>query len=336
MSSPLAYHGYTGFWVNWAKGLILGSTLTLSSRSGSIFLAFLVVFVGYTGSQSWKIARFLIHQRRLRAALTVRDATPELPRSHPQHDSKDGLYYQEQIVLRNESSDKAAAWEFLYLAFCWRGKTERAFRHITIPFFLAIMHASVWTVAALFVSRVAYTLSPEILIRGNHCGYANWTVGPQESEQEVFFRKVLSDLNDAWIYASSCYVNYTVPLSCMMPTQQFSATHRNVSCPFPGLCLLPDDTAAYSIDPGLISSNNDLGINAPLTDQMFYHRISTCAPINATGYSRRVNATTGSTFPVGDVLEQFYFGPNLDMGNMNATFEFDLTAEYTSYSRYQV
>jgi hypothetical protein len=61
MSSPFNYDAYIGFWIDWDKGRMLGSTLTLTSRNGALFLAFLVVFVGFVAAQSWKIVRFLAH-----------------------------------------------------------------------------------------------------------------------------------------------------------------------------------------------------------------------------------------------------------------------------------
>ena len=62
MSSDIAY---TGHWVRWADGPILGSTLTLNSRNGGFLVAFLALYVNFVGGQFWTILKFLIHQWRV-------------------------------------------------------------------------------------------------------------------------------------------------------------------------------------------------------------------------------------------------------------------------------
>ncbi len=61
MSSDIAY---TGHWVRWADGPVLGSTLTLTSRNGAFLVAFLALFVNFVGGQFWTILKFLVHQLR--------------------------------------------------------------------------------------------------------------------------------------------------------------------------------------------------------------------------------------------------------------------------------
>lgn len=36
---------YVGFWTNWSKGAVLGSTLTLANRNGVILVAALAIFI---------------------------------------------------------------------------------------------------------------------------------------------------------------------------------------------------------------------------------------------------------------------------------------------------
>lgn len=42
---------YTGVWINWSKGPVLGSTLTMSVRNGGIMIAVLALFVQLAGGQ---------------------------------------------------------------------------------------------------------------------------------------------------------------------------------------------------------------------------------------------------------------------------------------------
>jgi len=337
MSSSFNYNGYIGFWVNWDKGRILGSTLTLTSHNGAIFLAFLVVFVGFVAAQSWKIVRFLVHQHRLRRQLSVGEGSPKNP---PQvaHERQIALFYQQQLVLRNEASDQAAAWTFFRLARFWSSRIDYTLAKSAPMLVLATLHAAIWVAAALFVSRVADTSSPEILLHSsNTCGYPNLNYDDSQlSQMLTVYRKVLSDMNDAWSYGESCYVDYTVPTGCMMPDQElYALVSQNATCPFPGLCMF-GDTAALEIDSGLINSDLTLGINAKPSNRVNYHRVTTCAPLNTTGYKILVNSTQGSGYPVGNLVEDFDFGPDLNIEAGNVTFDYDTVPENEWFEGYQM
>jgi len=140
MSSPISYNGYTGFWINWDKGRVLGSTLTLTSRNGAIFLAFLVIFVGFVAAQSWKTARFLAHHHRLCRQLSVAEGNAKEPPPGVTRNPQNGLFYQQQLVLRNEASDQAAAWTFFSLARVWRSHTTYIFHQSAPLIILATIH----------------------------------------------------------------------------------------------------------------------------------------------------------------------------------------------------
>jgi hypothetical protein len=38
---------YLGVWTNWSRGQVMGSTLTLDRRNGSLLIAFLAFFVAW-------------------------------------------------------------------------------------------------------------------------------------------------------------------------------------------------------------------------------------------------------------------------------------------------
>lgn len=339
MLSDFTYNAYVGFWINWSKGPIMGSTLTLSSQNGSIFLAFLVIFVQYAGSQSWNIVKYLIHRHRVRRRISVPETGPEFPPPPVRHKRESGDYYQEQIILRNESSDASAVCQFLSLAYRWRRRIPHMFFRFPFLCILIIttLHAAGWIAAGLFVSKVVDTGNQEVLIKGVNCGYPNLTFDTgQKSEMLTANNKVLSDMNAAWSYARACYGDASAaPLYCMMPNRQLYGTYRaNATCPFPGLCVYSDHDA-LSLDSGTINSNRDLGINAQTSDQINYHRVTTCAPLNTTGFKNVSNATEESYFPVGHIIESFNFGYNPYFSDGNATFQYDRHAN-TSFPGYQI
>lgn len=53
---------YTGIWINWSKGPILGATLTTTSKDGFLLASFLALFVRMVGSHFWSVLCFVIHQ----------------------------------------------------------------------------------------------------------------------------------------------------------------------------------------------------------------------------------------------------------------------------------
>ncbi|KAE9380665.1 hypothetical protein N431DRAFT_459586 [Stipitochalara longipes BDJ] len=150
------------------------------------------------------------------------------------------------------------------------------------------------------------------------------------------YQKVLLDMDDAWNYAESCYVDYTVPVGCMMPTQAIAATEdQNATCPFPGLCIF-SDTAALGVDSGLINSNSIFGITAKSFNQVNYHRATTCAPLNTTGYKVLVNATKDYKFPLGHLIADYEFGSNEEVDIGNVTFAYDTDSAPPFYEGYQI
>lgn len=108
MSSLAGADIYHGAWVDWSRGAILGSTVTLSSRYASILTAFLALFVTVVGSCLWRISSFVIHQYS----------------SSP--DAKDGLHHQHQLIFRNTGSPAEAAKSFTEIAWHWRRSSLKA------------------------------------------------------------------------------------------------------------------------------------------------------------------------------------------------------------------
>ena len=109
MSQTAAPFIHTGPWVNWSRGRVLGSTITLSERDGDLFIAFLGIFVTVVGAACWKIMSFAMHQLR----------------SPP--DAQDGIHHQQQAILRNTGSPFQASYELAQLSWSWRKHALRPF-----------------------------------------------------------------------------------------------------------------------------------------------------------------------------------------------------------------
>ena len=114
MSQTAAPYVYTGPWINWSRGIVLGSTITLSDRDGDLLIAFLGIFVTVAGVACWRLVSFALHQHR--------------SLGRPQ----DVLHHQQQAIFRNTGSPVSASLELAQVAWSWRKHALRPFLR-TLP-----------------------------------------------------------------------------------------------------------------------------------------------------------------------------------------------------------
>jgi hypothetical protein len=308
---------YHGAWVNWSHGAIVGSTITLSARNGSLLTAFLAIFVAVTGAALWKILSFSIHQSRT------------------SQDARDGLHHQQQVILRNSGSPGAASWQLLQLSYAWRKLARRPFWRSLPLALLALANLIAFAVAGIFSSEVTKAAGDAVLIRSENCG--NWTLN-NTSVIFALYHKTLNDTFTAAGYARACYGSQSDTLQCNQYNKQriTYTMNRNDTCPFAaGMCLY-SDTAALSIDTGNISSHDDLGINTQEKDRITYRRKTTCAPIIDEGYITSLNYTDAVKIKDlgyfegqhGDTLDFYNFGPS---GGSNFTYFYNRHAATTGF-----
>ena len=312
MSQLSGAHVYTGIWVNWSRGPVLGSTLTLSDTHGSLLTAFLGIFVTAVGGAMWRITSFMIHQSRAK-------------RAH-----QDGLHHQQQAIFRNASTPGSASWQLLQLLFHWSGYAKRPALRILPLAALALTNLVLFSLAGVFSAQVTKAAGNETLIRSPNCG--TWDVSSHTGplEQAAFRSKTLLDTTSASTYARSCYGVAPNSLSCNQYAQSSIpwAVNQNASCPFhSGMCMF-GDTAAYQMDTGPIDSHRVLGINAPPSDRITYRKFTTCSPIRTKGHAQEWNNTNPDTVTFGDRFDRLYLGPIKDVSNF--TFQYD---EHTTHEQ---
>ncbi|ERF76832.1 hypothetical protein EPUS_09499 [Endocarpon pusillum Z07020] len=314
MSTQPDAHIHYGIWINWDHSAIVGSTITLSSRSGNLLTAFLAIFVGLTGTAAWKILAFSAHQLR----------STQSP--------SDGLHHQQQVILRNTGAPIAAAWQFVQLTYFWRRLAKQSsWRSIPLPL-LALTNVMGFAVASILSSEVTRAAGNEVLIRSGNCG--NWTL-ESDTPNLVFnvYKKTLNDTITAATYARACYgIESNTPLCGRYKKQQISYTvNQNETCPFKsGLCL--KSTPALSMDTGNISSHYHLGINTRKKDRIVFRRKTTCAPIASKGYITSFNYTD-ATKMVKELGGRFlgHSGDIIDFYNFGRTGENNFTYSYNRY-----
>jgi hypothetical protein len=301
---------YTGPWVNYSHGTLVGATITLTTRDAAFLLALLAIVVTTAGHSFWTIFCYIAHQSR------------------SSRGSHDIIFYQEQAILKNSDSALSAAWKFFREIFAWRKHVKSRKSRSLFFIAMAIIIAALFGVASIFSSQVTKAAGSEVLINDENCG--TWSFNLISTLADVY-KEDLKSLNEtiaAANYASSCYsTNNTDTPQCntyITPAITWT-TNQNVSCPFAsGTCLL-SPTAAYQMDTGPLDSHYVLGLNAKSSERVTTRKVATCAPVHIAPYAESVNIT----FPDGstDNYAMLYLGdPGTNLTNV--TYVYDLHAQY--------
>jgi hypothetical protein len=273
---------YTGFWINWSRGAVYGTTLTLEHHSGAILAAFLALYVSFAGGAFWRLLSFVLHQ--------LKTTEPPLKR--------DIQHHQCQVILRNSgTSAVGAAQAFATLTIRDWGKATKPNLSSLFFTFLAVSTALVFVAAGIFTSAVTRIPGNATIILGPSCGgfdlaWHEYDGLPQNIEKQ------LADVYAAATYVRQCYQQNVSRLACgtyVQPRLPFTE-NTNASCPFSsGMCFF-NDKSAFSMDTGFLNSHHHFGINAPPKDRILYRRVTTCAPIHTRYFGVDYNdSVTGET-----------------------------------------
>lgn len=148
----MSYHIYHGPWINWEHGLIRGATLTVSEESGGLLTAFIATFVTIVGGSLWKIICYALHQMR--------------SNDKPQ----DGLYHQQQVILRTSPTPLGASWAFFQQTISWAGKARRSILR-TLPWAIfGIVYMVAIALMAVFSANISKSPGPLRLLSSPDCG----------------------------------------------------------------------------------------------------------------------------------------------------------------------
>lgn len=281
---------YIGAWTNWSYGSLRGTTITLTSRDGALLIAFLAFYVGLAGSSFWRIACFAIHQ------MLSSDR------------SEDGLYHQQQAILRNSTTDVVGLWNFLQTNWFWRRNASSPFRRMLPLIGFSILHIAVFGVAGIFSSQVSTAAGNEVLVSSSNCGHLTDNTNMYTADTfKLLFPYVSETVILSSSYAQQCYRQDAVAPSCKTFIQpRLPTTSSTAACPFNGMCV-GNGEIALVLDTGHINSHFDLGLNAPPEDRWTVRKVTTCAPITTVGYSTSYHPTNSTV----DGYVEYYYGPYL-------------------------
>ncbi|KAL1638028.1 hypothetical protein SLS58_009049 [Diplodia intermedia] len=259
---------YMGFWTNWSRGAILGATLTLNHSDGGLLTAFLALFVTFTGTCFWRIICFVLH-------FVLSSQQP-----------RDGLYHQQQAILRNIATGSGGLYRLLTAAWAWRGTAARVYVRILPLLVATVLIVSGFAVASVFSSKISTLTGDEVLLLGDNCFLTYNTSDIDANDYLQYYNPyTITVTTTAYTHAQQCYADKGASKDCstMIKKSLPMKIDHDAGCPFyGGICL--SNTSNIMIDTGEMSSHDDFGINAPPQDRFSYRLISHCAPIKTEGY----------------------------------------------------
>lgn len=312
---------FQGFWQNLGKDSTHSLTLTLQPAYATILTNALALFVAMSGGQLWTIIRFTLHQIR----------------ASSRAEAFDMAHNQQQIVLRNATTDVATARLMLNLGWASRENARRAITTCVTIAILAILNAALFMAAGTF-SNKWIDAGQEVLARSPHCGTFNNAYfnivsnGPNptsESDFQLsveFLAKVIRDVQQSLEVAQVCYMmqpsqDWGATCNSLQAPRLYWTTLANASCPF-GTEVCSDNSETIVLDTGMINTYDDLGINAQPGDRLGYRRVTTCTALNDTGH------TTGWIQQNDTSLKAFAnYGSNL-LWETDCTYSFSNFADF--------
>ncbi|KAI1328009.1 hypothetical protein F5Y16DRAFT_420344 [Xylariaceae sp. FL0255] len=277
------YPVHLGFWTNWSRGPVFGSTLTLNQEGGNLLIAFTAVFIGFVSSRGWKIISFALHR------VYASDA--------PQGT----IHHQQQVNLRNSSDSQSSIHQLSQLL--WANRYNRIWPPTLV---FTVVVAAIFTISSAiaggFSSQISGAVGPEALIETANCGWLSTSSLTSTSDYFLVNPMEASNINNAVNYAEQCYSNNgTGTLECgTFITNKIAAqVNASANCPFQGQ-MCRSQSANIRIDSGFIDSHEHLGLNTPPEQRMKFRHVMHCAPLITYGY------TNAMSTDVGEVIQYHY------------------------------
>jgi hypothetical protein len=294
---------HTGSWNDMSSSTNLQGTLTLSGIRGFLLIAGLSTLIGLSGMSAWRAVRFWFHWSKTTS------------------EKSDGLDLQHRLILRNSGSPAQAFEDALRVYLAWRKFESRALERTVVLLCGIFGLWAIFITAGVLVGLIANG-SPYVLLEPTaKCGIWNFT-----SKPEGVWGSYLSGLQDTIngrAYARERYPSVSntsdaFPSESIFAVQSLSYTSNIAACPFNDTLCNPGSNTAWSMDTGLLNSDSDFGINAQVSDRIYYRKVVTCSPIHSKAYAQDVS---GSGPLSNETFVEIYFGP---VGNLSEyTFSYD-------------
>lgn len=268
------YPVYCGFWTNWDRGSVMGSTLTLPRRDADQLVALTAFFVALVSSRFWRLTAQIYH------------------RYYSTQDPRDGLHHQRQAILRNSVSALTDLLQLVLLSWTWRGPVSRGIRRTRVVMASAAVCAAGFATASVLSSWISTALNDEVLVSGKGCGMvaAKGEMSSTTGLVVPYWSRLISNADN---YAQQCYSSTsTRMLDCTLFVKDHlrGSIDYKAECPFkPEMCRT--QASNLFLDTGLLDSGKDFGLNTAPSERLLFRSVLHCAPLVTEGYTSTRNTT---------------------------------------------
>ncbi|KAK7417864.1 hypothetical protein QQX98_004339 [Neonectria punicea] len=288
-----------GAWTNHDGQAMQGGRITMDKDSAELIAIFIGIFIVFVEGGLWTLLTFVIFHWNRRSA-----------KKDPGR--MDGLFHQQQTILRNSGTDIAVGMAYLKLWNVWGNWRRRPGIAVrTLPLMLLAILSFVGFLVGLPLVT-AYKLldsqDDQVLIQSPNCGF--WTINLSDNESTAFADLKNQSL-EAMSYVDSCYEGHTQSALCdqFLPQRSLPvATWNTEPCPFDkSLCLGDTKLPGFSMKTETLDSHKDFGINSAPDGRVKVQRITTCAPLAVDDFSKTIKGSLGD-----DRITAVYFGETSD------------------------
>ncbi|KAF2143116.1 uncharacterized protein K452DRAFT_317357 [Aplosporella prunicola CBS 121167] len=295
---------YLGVWINWSKGPVFGSTLTLTRAKGDLLIAFIAFFVTFIGTRLWRILCLIFH------------TTGSKP------SAQEGFYHQRQAILRNTANADSGLYRLIQILYAWRNTSKAVWPSLLPSTITAALVTAGFIVASGFSSQISSATGDEVLLTGSGCGIMENADNDLSSAASLWTPYESRQWTNAANYANECYEENSatgfVDCSTFISAKLPFSMQTNASCPFDEeLCVTSYGNVL--LDTGLLDSHDHFGINAPKSQRIKWRKTMHCAPLVTEGYKETSNSSMSLQSP--KPVSKYYYGRRLDL-DRNFTYRY--------------
>ena len=268
----------------------MGRTITTDAKGGNVVIVILSISTSVAVAQVWQLLEFIIHQWRAKG----------IP--------ADGLFWQQQALLRTLPTPFALAADSVQLWWRWKESHRALLRSLT-QILLAISFIIGSLAASIFSSYLVKTSNIEILVSSPKCALLNLT--------DLGYGYLETTMPILRSYAEDCYQPGSfLPARChnIFTRPSISIAKTRTSCPWlSSMCLqapIPGgEQPAVALDTGMVDMGPQLGANFPRKDSVKFRRVTTCSILPLEGHSAIVNESiTQGTAMSGEKILALRYG----------------------------
>jgi hypothetical protein len=256
-----------GYWVDWSKGQIMGQTYTVEAQTGTILVALLTILASISTAQLWNLATFTIHQMRAHG------------------NAAEGMYWQQQVLLRTMPTPTAFLADYLKISWAWRSKVPHSFLR-SLPMLAFGLLFAIGSIAAGISTAYAVDNSNiEVLVDSPHCGRLNNTKIVTGSSSGTPIFTALGDSIQS--YAVNCYQNSSsLPAICRNTFHRPNITFSTepAPCPWNDTMCTGEGSSAVTMDSGVVDLRKHFGLNVAEKDSVRIRRKTTCNVLPREGH----------------------------------------------------